>query len=241
MSESLTVTLFDQPIGNLVIAGEQSPQDWIFTYKSDYLASSMPVPRSVAIPLQADAFQGAVVRNWFCNLLPEGGVREAITARLRIPPRDDFALLAAIGGECAGAVSIQSPSPPAELRHEEESDLETLLFAQGEDADEGAWALLGTPLRLLLAGAQDKIAVIAKPDGRLRLPARGELSTHILKPERRRPTHRAGLQWQAYRACHPVRWKKRPSIVGTGFGVTVLASAASHAPECWLLMAGISN
>lgn len=39
--------------------------------------------------------------------------------------------------------------------------VETLLYLQGEDAGEGASALLATPLRLTLAGAQDKIAVIA--------------------------------------------------------------------------------
>ena len=186
MTDSLKVTLFDQPIGDLAIAGVQSPEDWSFTYQPDYLASPTPVPLSVAIPLRADSFQGAAVRNWFCNLLPEGGVRDAIAARLRIPHSDDFALLAAIGGECAGAVSIQSPNPRAERPQGEERDLETLLHLQGEDAGEGAWALLGTPLRLSLAGAQDKIAVIAEPDGRLRLPGRDELSTHILKPDSRR-------------------------------------------------------
>lgn len=186
MNDSLKVTLFDQPVGDLAITDAQSPEDWIFTYQPDYLASSTPVPLSVALPLQTNSHRGAAVRNWFCNLLPEGGVRDAITARLRIPPSDDFALLAAIGGECAGAVSIQSPGPRAALAQEEEGDLETLLYLQGEDTGEGAWALLGTPLRLSLAGAQDKIAVIAESDGRLRLPGRDEPSTHILKPESRR-------------------------------------------------------
>ena len=174
--------MFNRPIGDLAIAGGHSPEEWRFTYHPDYLAASTPVPLSFSLPLRENAYQGAVVRNWFCNLLPEGGVRDAITARLRIAPRDDFALLAAIGGECAGAVSIQPLRPGAERPHEEDSDLETLLHLQGEDAGEGAFALLGAPLRLSLAGAQDKLAVIAGPDGRLRLPCRGELSTHILKP-----------------------------------------------------------
>lgn len=41
-------------------------------------------------------------------------------------------------------------------------------------------------MRLSLAGAQDKLAVIAGPEGRLRLPRPGEASTHILKPDSRR-------------------------------------------------------
>src|SRR3546814_8338448 len=151
--------------------------DW----SSDVCSSDLAL--SVALPLRAAPYAGAVVRNWFCNLLPEGAVRDAIAARLRIPERDDFALLAAVGGECAGAVSIRDPDmPPAQLQ-DEETDLETLLHRQGEDEGEGAWALVGTPLRLSLAGAQDKIAVIAGLDGRLRLPGPDDSSTNILKPD----------------------------------------------------------
>lgn len=186
MNDFLKVSLFDRPVGDLAIIGARNPEDWYFTYEPDYLTSTTPVPLSVSLPLKADVHQGAAVRNWFCNLLPEGGVRDAITARLRIPPGDDFALLSAIGGECAGAVSIQPSGPTVERSQQDEGDLETLLHLQGEDAGEGAWALLATPLRLSLAGAQDKMAVIAEPGGRLRLPGPDELSTHILKPDSRR-------------------------------------------------------
>lgn len=180
--------MFDRPLGELRIDGTGTPEDWSFVYLPEYLALSQPIALSISLPLQAEPYEGAVVRNWFCNLLPEGGVRDAITARLRIAPNDDFALLAAIGGECAGAVSIQEPGPQNELpqKQEEETDLDILLYLQGEDAGEGSWALLGTPLRLSLAGAQDKIAIISEPDRRLRLPGRDELSTHILKPDSRR-------------------------------------------------------
>lgn len=210
MNGSLQVLMFDQPMGELAITGSQNPEDWYFTYQPDYLASATPVPLSVALPLQADTHQGAAVRNWFCNLLPEGGVRDAITARLRIPPSDDFALLMAIGGECAGAVSIQPPGPRAECA-EQESDLETLLYLQGEDVGEGAWALLGTPLRLSLAGAQDKIAVIAEPGGRLRVPGRDELSTHILKPDSRRFRGLRDLEALGLALAHAIHLPVAPS------------------------------
>lgn len=186
MSNRLQVRLFDLVAGEVAIAGKvRSPEGWSFAYGPDYLASTAPVPLSVSLPLRPEPYAGAVVRNWFCNLLPEGAVREAIATRLRLPDRDDFALLEAIGGECAGAVSIRA-SEASEPMQDGETDLETLLYLQGEDAGEGAWAMLGTPLRLSLAGAQDKIAVIAESDGRLRLPARDEISTHILKPDSRR-------------------------------------------------------
>ena len=181
---ALAVTLFGQRIGEVRVAGAlPAPEDWTFTYDREYLGQQTPVALSVSLPLRAEAHAGARVRNWFCNLLPEGVVHESIAARLRIPPRDDFALLAAIGGECAGAVSMgASDAVPAQ----QDMDLETLIDQQGEDVGEGAWALLGAPLRLSLAGAQDKIAVVAETDGRLRLPAIAEPSTHILKPDSRR-------------------------------------------------------
>lgn len=189
MSRWLEVELFGQLVGTLAISGAlRSPEDWTFTYCRDYLQSGAPAI-SVSMPLREAPWVGAIARNWFCNLLPEGAVRQAISERLRIPLDDDFTLLAAIGGECAGAVSLRVPEvesgkmPCVEV---DETDLETVLYLQGDDGGDGSWALAGTPMRLSLAGAQDKLAVVAEPDGRLRLPRRGEPSTHILKPDSRR-------------------------------------------------------
>lgn len=191
MIDRLEVLLFDRPTGELAIAGPlRSPEDWTFRYHGDYLQSAAAVPLSVTLPLREAPYVGAVARNWFCNLLPEGAVRQAVVERLRLPPDDDFALLAAIGGECAGAVSVRVPGVvPAGARGsggddtDLEGDLEAVLEGQGDDAGEGTWALAGVPLRLSLAGAQDKLAVIVDAEGRLRLPRPGEASTHLLKPD----------------------------------------------------------
>jgi serine/threonine-protein kinase HipA len=184
MTDTLHVRLFDRHVGTLVIEGDiRAPEDWRFTYDADYLNSSQPVALSVSLPLRAEPFAGAIARNWFGNLLPEGLVREAIASRLRIPVWDDFALLAAIGGECAGAVSITPPIANIIPYDDVSQDLETLLAAQGDDTGEASLALIGTPRRLSLAGAQDKIAVVLGADGAIRLPAIGEITTHILKPD----------------------------------------------------------
>lgn len=45
-------------------------------------------------------------RPFFSGLLPEAHMRTAIARQLGISEKNDFALLAAIGGECAGAVMI---------------------------------------------------------------------------------------------------------------------------------------
>lgn len=181
----LRVCLFDRPAGTLWREdGLEAPEDWRFRYDEAYLAAPSAVALSFSLPLRSAVFEGAVVRNWFCNLLPEGLVREAIVQRLRLPPRDDLALLAAIGGECAGAVAIlpdgavQAPvyaEPPVELR--------ALIDAADGALGEGDWGALGGPRRLSLAGAQDKLAVVRMVDGRLRLPASGEPSTHLIKPD----------------------------------------------------------
>lgn len=179
----LIVRLFDRVAGQIWRVGDgDAPEDWRFAYDADYLAQADAIPLSISLPLREEPHKEAVVRNWFCNLLPEGGVRDAITQRLRIAPRDDFALLAAIGGECAGAVSISDPEIEGLTQDADGEDLESLLAESGV-SDSGDWALLATPRRLSLAGAQDKLAVVRNADGRLRMPHRGEPSTHILKPE----------------------------------------------------------
>jgi serine/threonine-protein kinase HipA len=184
VTDRADVRLFGRHAGVVRIADAwRSPEGWRFEYAAPYLASAAPIPLSISLPLRAEPFEGAIVRNWFCNLLPEGGVREAIERRLRLPARDDFALLLAIGGECAGAVAIGASDTRTRALRRDEPDLETLLIRQGDDAGEGAWAALGTPHRLSLAGAQDKIAVVRERDGRLRLPVGDELSTHIVKPD----------------------------------------------------------
>lgn len=177
---TLPISLFGRLAGEIAIAGPlRSPEDWSFSYAPAYLESPVAIPLSVSLPLRPEPFAGAIVRNWFCNLLPEGGVRLAIEARLRLPPRDDFALLAAIGGECAGAVAVGAPAAAV---GGDSVDLETLLVDDTEMGD-GDWALYGAPRRLSLAGAQDKLAVIVDGEGRIRLPAVGEPSTHLLKPD----------------------------------------------------------
>lgn len=184
MNSTLGVQLFGHPMGRLEIRGPlRSPEDWSFRYDADWLAEPRAMALSLSMPLQSQAFLGARVRNWFCNLLPEGAVRDAIVARLRLPERDDFALLAAIGGECAGAVSVRPEGAVAPAADSGDADLDTLLSDQTDFPDVGGWSLLAGVRRLSLAGAQDKVPVVREPDGRLRLPGTDEPSTHIIKPE----------------------------------------------------------
>jgi HTH-type transcriptional regulator / antitoxin HipB len=48
------------------------------------------------------------------GLLPEGQLRQRIAQQCQISQSNDFGLLAAIGGDCAGAVSLRVGDQPAE-------------------------------------------------------------------------------------------------------------------------------
>src|SRR5690606_32636581 len=135
------------------------------------------------LPLQAEPFGDHAARPFFAGLLPEGQLRRLISQQLQVSRQNDFALLAAIGGECAGAITLlpKDAAPPTDhsggVQWLEEAALATLIdelprrpMLAGQDG-----------LRLSLAGAQDKLPVVF--DGqRVGLPLGGYPSTHILKP-----------------------------------------------------------
>lgn len=88
-----------------------------------------------------------------------------------MPRGDTFRLLAAVGGDCAGAVSIlDSGSPPvADLAAAE--GIDDAMVAE-EIADLAEHPLgAGADVRLSLAGLQDKLLLCRLPDGR-RSPSR---------------------------------------------------------------------
>jgi len=77
-----------------------------FQYDADHLSWDEAVPLSLSLPLRESSFDDTQARPFFANLLPDGMLREAVARKLGLSPANDFALLAALGGECAGAVSL---------------------------------------------------------------------------------------------------------------------------------------
>jgi serine/threonine-protein kinase HipA len=152
-----------------------------FAYDPTWCTREIRFPVSLTLPISSHDYVGGPAHAFFANLLPEGGARQAICARLGISPDNDFALLQAIGGECAGALSLIDPARPPvdpddfgyeELQHKR---LQSLV------ADDATPLLIGgSTTRLSLAGAQDKLPV-ALLDGKLHLPLHEAPSTHILK------------------------------------------------------------
>jgi len=148
-----------------------------FAYSTEWLRSPTRFAISHSLPLRAEPF-GIEAERFFGNLLPEGGVRTAVCRRLGISEDNDFALLRAIGRECAGALRIVEddgqPATPHAYRRLRDADLERWSIS-------GAYAgAVGDELRLSLAGAQDKLGVRLDGD-QLLLPEHGSPSTHLLK------------------------------------------------------------
>ncbi len=140
---------------------------------------------SLSLPVRPERYTRGVVRPFLDGLLPEGQSRLAVAKGFDVLASDSYALIRAIGRDCAGAVVIQpadDPAPPAPstLRAEplDESDIEALV-ANLLTAPLG----VGKRVRISLAGVQEKLLLTRMPDGSWGRPVDGTPSTHILKPE----------------------------------------------------------
>ena len=135
---------------------------------------------TVAPEGEEPAWSPAFTRAWFDGLLPEEERRSTAEVEHGVERGDTFGLLAAIGWECAGAVSVLPEGRlPASGWYQALTDDEVW---ERLDALPRRVAEIDHQVRLSLGGAQDKL-LLARLDGRWQLPLEGALSTHILKPE----------------------------------------------------------
>jgi serine/threonine-protein kinase HipA len=151
-----------------------------FSYSADYLAFSGATPISRLLPLDTTVYGDEVVRAYFSNLLPEGAVLTQVARQIGISQENVFGLLEAIGGDCAGAISVSTSEglqiPDGEYRAVTEQELADELdklpshpFLAGEEG-----------VRLSLAGAQNKLPVFFDGSG-YSIPVGACPSSHILK------------------------------------------------------------
>jgi serine/threonine-protein kinase HipA len=156
-----------------------------FTYAQPWVAGG-GVPLSLSLPLRAEPYQDRECRPFFTGLLPEGDFLKAVARAFQVSAENSFSVLAEIGGECAGAVSLVAPGcrPPFEAHHpprwlsrEQLADIlvelpNRPLLTGPNDEDEG--------VRLSLAGTQDKLPVLARGE-QLGITWGSPPSTHIIK------------------------------------------------------------
>lgn len=183
MTRRLIVWWNGARVGQLALNKYGEPE---FAYAEDWLSTSNVRPVSASLPLQPEPFDRRATLPFFEGLLPEASQRTAIAQALGISERNEFRLLEEIGGEVAGAIEVwpegvapASDGTPNSYRSLSDDELVALIdrlptrpmLAGGEDG-----------LRLSLAGAQSKLPVVYR-DGEIALPAPGQPTTHILKPE----------------------------------------------------------
>jgi serine/threonine-protein kinase HipA len=179
MAKTLDVYLHDQLVGHLI---QDDHGQMLFEYVQPWLDNSGATPLSQSLPLRKESFTRNECRGFFAGILPEGDKREKIARNLGISPRNDFALLEQIGGECAGAVTFMPTGQPLPDRSDSYRKLSSNELAATLKELPKRPLLAGEKgIRLSLAGAQDKIAVRIEGD-EISLPLGGAPSTHILKP-----------------------------------------------------------
>src|SRR5437764_4458626 len=102
---SLGVWLHGKRIGRL----DQDTGRLVFAYDAEWLSRSNATRLSGSLPLRSEPYDDREARPFFAGLLPEQEKRDQIARAIGVSARNDFALLDAIGGECAGAVTLVHP------------------------------------------------------------------------------------------------------------------------------------
>lgn len=179
MPLEIEVWFFNDKVGTLSLEGGGLG----FYYNANWLAMPNARALSHSLPLRAEPYSDGQTRPFFAGLLPEGQMRRLIAQQFQVSRQNDFALLNAIGGDCAGAITFLPKGK--NLQPHGSNNIQWLSDQQlVETLDELPHRpmLAGKDgLRLSLAGAQDKLPVVF--DGhRIGLPQGGTPSTHILKP-----------------------------------------------------------
>ena len=179
MSRVLDVFLHEVLAGKLI---QDDSGRLSFAYDKDYLSLALPIV-SVSMPLSDIPYGEKITRPYFSGILPDDIVRHRLARFLGVSEKNPFSLLEAIGGECAGALTLLPEG--RELPEPSPKDIEVL---DDQRLNEILGILKQRPLmvgmdniRLSLAGAQDKIAVTLKGD-KVCLVHGTTPTTHILKP-----------------------------------------------------------
>jgi serine/threonine-protein kinase HipA len=152
-----------------------------FVYQQSYLADLNSRAISTSMPLSPEIYPHSIVYPFFSGLLPDEGVRQRLARYLQLSEKNIFGLLEAIGGECAGAISIKAT--PGNLNQAYE-----YLVLNDHEALEVMHSLQQRPflvgkedIRISAAGAQCKL-MISFVGHHIAIPKGNTPSTHLIKP-----------------------------------------------------------
>jgi serine/threonine-protein kinase HipA len=187
--------------GHRVGTLRNNSRGWALAYASEWLADKAAFPLSPHLALREqpydDVDEDGMVEKFFDNLLPEGDARKRLERHLGVEGGAAFDLLARLGQESAGALTISiSPQSAVDDKRYTRLSQPTFLGRVDKMRHEGG-SLQGTA-RTLLAGAQDKMAIRMAPSADIELvggllePVDQAPTTHILKPQ---PPHSRKLAY----------------------------------------------
>lgn len=155
-----------------------------FAYAPDWLTAPDAPDLSRAMPKRETEYDDAICKAVFGGLLPEEGQRTAIARALGVSPDNPFRLLAALGGDVAGALAFlpTGEHPPQATTGDPEPLDDTALSELIERLPRVPMLAGEGGARLSLAGAQTKLPVVLI-GGQIAVPLPGQPSTHLIKPE----------------------------------------------------------
>lgn len=182
VSERLHVIRDDVLVGVLDRGDDERLQFTFSEHAVDVAEGNVLV--SASLPVRRQPYSEGELLPFFEGLLPEGLPRERLARRLRLEPNDVFGFLREIGLDCAGAFSIVPEGFDAALARQEGVEWLSEEELAAKIRELAARPLAVEPerdIRISLAGAQDKMAVVVE-EGRIGLPRGTTPSTHILKP-----------------------------------------------------------
>ncbi len=182
MIKKLKVNLLNEEIGILF---EDENGRLNFEYSESWLNNPDAYPISTKLKLEKKLFEDFECKAFFAGLLPEDLIKTKISEKLKISEENNFSLLEILGGDCAGAISLEPDSKKKnttiyQSKLIEDKDLKKILLSLEEEP-----LLTSEGIRLSLAGAQNKIALLKKKN-KLYIPGTNEITTHIIKPNIRK-------------------------------------------------------
>ncbi len=177
---------FADRVGTLA---RESNGNALFKYDETYLAKPNAIPVSLSLPLTDAPYGDQSTRAYFENLLQEGDSQTRnIRDREGLATDDVVGLLALIGKDCPGAVSIvPEGAPPVKVPGDFTTDYNAIsekeLHAIIASLHRNKMLPKDTVDPSPLAGVQSKFAFTVLPNGQYAFakPGSGAPSTHIIK------------------------------------------------------------
>jgi len=182
------VRSLDVYLGDEIVAEVTTPRSakMTLTYRDEAVerfgVGSMAL--SASLPVRSERYSPSEVAPFLEGLLPDGWARAGLEHRFDVHRVDSFSLLAAIGRECAGAISLV---PTGEVGPLESGEPSTVLDAAAiatrlADLEQNPFGV-DDETRVTLAGTPWKLPLTRIGAGGWAAPRLGLWSTHLLRPE----------------------------------------------------------